>query len=99
MTPPGKPGPAAKGPPGKPVAAKAPAQTPLSRLEALTRSGYVDVNDVASFIKDIRPDKPDRATLRELKAYLLKHTSVFDRGAFLKLKAYCETYKAENDID
>lgn len=71
----------------------------LQKLEKLAKSGYVDQNDAQLFIKDARTEKPDRAILRELKSFLIKHQTVFDRSAFHRLKTFCDTYKAENDVD
>ncbi len=87
-------------PPGKkpPVVKEAPL-TLLQKLEKLAKSGYVDQNDVGLFIKDAKTSKPDRAVLRELKNFLIKHQTVFDRAAFQKMKTFCDTYKAENDVD
>jgi hypothetical protein len=76
-----------------------PKLTLKDRFEKLARSGYVDQNDAANFIKDSKGEKPDRVVLRELKNMLIKHQGVFDRAAFHKLKTFFETYKAENDVD
>ncbi len=97
MPPPPKP------PPGKyaptPKVAAPVELTPKGKLEKLAQSGYVDVNDAARFIGEIKEKKPERGLLRELKLTLIRHQSVFDRGAFQKIRAFCETYKAEDDID
>jgi hypothetical protein len=95
--PPNKPPPPRPG--AKAAAPKEPPPTLAQRLEKLSKSGYVDRNDAEIFIKDARSEKPDRAVLRELKGFLIKHQSVFDKSAFHKLKTFCETYKAENDVD
>jgi hypothetical protein len=96
------PPPPPKTPPGKgpkqPVVKEAPL-TLVQRLEKLAKSGYVDQNDAQIFIKDAKSSKPDRAVLRELKQFLIAHQAVFDRAAFHKLKTFCDTYKAENDVD
>lgn len=84
---------------GKPPKEPPPPLTPLQKLERLAASGYVDVNDAGMFIKDVQATKPDRHVLRELKLSLLKRQGVFDRGAFHKLKTFCDTYKSENDVD
>jgi hypothetical protein len=86
-------------PPAKAAAPKAPPLSLAQKLEKLAKSGYVDRNDAELFIKDARTFKPDRGILRELKNFLIKHQSVFDKAAFHKLKTFCDTYKAENDID
>ena len=88
------PPPRGKAPPPPP-----PKLTLKERFEKLAKSGYVDQNDAAFFIKDAKSDKPDRAVLRELKLMLIRQQSVFDRAAFHKLKTFFETYKAENDVD
>ncbi len=76
-----------------------PKPTLPERFEALAKSGYVDQNDAAGFIKDARAEKPDRALLRQLKSAMIKHQGVFDKAAFYKLKTFFDTYKAENDVD
>jgi hypothetical protein len=93
--------PPARPPPknAKPVAPKEAPLTALQRLEKLAKSGYVDQNDVSMFIKDTKAEKPDRAVLRELKNFAIKHQSSFDKAAFYKIKTFCDTYKAENDVD
>ena len=92
-----------KAPPLKPGQKAAPPKeaplTLLQKLEKLAKSGYVDQNDAGIFIKDAKAEKPDRAVLRELKSFLIKHQAVFDKSALHKLKTFCETYKAENDVD
>jgi hypothetical protein len=87
--------PPGRGPPPKPV----PKATLKERFEKLARTGYVDQNDAANFIKDSKTEKPDRAVLRELKLTLIKHQAVFDKAAFYKLKTFFDTYRAENDVD
>lgn len=91
-TPPGK------APPGK-VAKPEPEPTAQEKLQKLAQSGYVDVNDVGVFIADLKPKKPDRALLKELRDIAIKRQGVFDKGAFHKLKTFCDTYRAENDVD
>ena len=89
-------------PPLKPTPGKvtpAPPATPLQKLEKLASSGYVDPNDASHFISDVKALKPDRVVLRELKLALIRHKSSFDRGAFEKIRTFCETYRCENDID
>lgn len=76
-----------------------PPPTPMEQLEKLAKSGYVDINDIGIFIGDIKANKPDRALLRELRNFAIKHQGVFDRGAFHKLKTFCDTYRSENDVD
>jgi len=76
-----------------------PPLTALQKLEKLASSGYVDPNDAYHFISDIKTGKPDRAVLRELKLALIKHKSSFDRGAYEKIRTFCETYRSENDVD
>ena len=88
-------------PPGKSPKAPPPAPppTPRQKLEKLAASGYVDPNDAAHFVSDMKALKPDRLTLREIKMFIIRHQSVFDRAAFEKIRTFCDTYRAENDID
>jgi hypothetical protein len=76
-----------------------PPPTPEQKLEKLAASGYVDPNDAAHFVSDMKALKPDKLKLREIKQFIIRHKSVFDRAAFEKIRAFCDTYRAENDID